>query len=494
MTRSGHIDRAPAADTPWSTSARFADLFPEGIDALPVAWHQVRIPAAPRRFALTAAERTDPDPLVRFRRRIIQQVLIGGVGGDHLALIDKALPHALHDLMLTELSRPTKATATEVSPTTGRMLWQTGLSFIRFVSDPTVRRTLEPGSGPGQAVLALNCDPNTRDRESVQAAKQFHLHLIYWTAAELSPLNRWCTLEQERDIRLRRQAMDPLAFLGARLLRENLAAQPLDPALCHLQPIDEASILRGQRPPGCILSLPGWEVLDDPAFEVLVRSIHRRIEAMSRQILGAFTGVERPPEDWHRHPLLAHAAIRTRLAALPLSHDTAHGLERLALALRDLSPETGDRLAGRSAACRKHLMCLNQPSYTLNLIGAPSTAGRQAAPQDGPVSMILQTKLFSGIGGAGLLALGSIPSVRIVRGQGMFSETQWQARTRFQQRFARFNEERLTAMQQRPVEANAPGGRSDASADATAVRFQPVRDFAGLPQGWTDAIAGGHRD
>ena len=110
-------------------------------------------------------------------------------------------------------------------------------------------------------------------------------------------------------------------------------------------------------------------------------------------------------------------------------------------------------------------MSLNQPCYTLNLTDAPPPAHPPSSRQDKPVLMILQTKLFSGIGGAGLLALDSVPSVRIVRGQGMFSERQWQVRTDFQQSFARFNQ---------------------AAHAASEIRFEPVRLYAGPQQGWID--------
>jgi hypothetical protein len=79
----------------------------------------------------------------------------------------------------------------------------------------------------GQLHLALNCDPNTVDRESVQAAKQFHLHLLYWTAAELAALSRSSRppsrLADETSAFRRRQCMDPLGFLGAHVMHRALS-------------------------------------------------------------------------------------------------------------------------------------------------------------------------------------------------------------------------------------------------------------------------------
>jgi hypothetical protein len=159
---------------------RFAALYPDDLDRLRVAWDHLRIPGPPPDYALTSEERTHPDPQVRFARRTIQTLRCGQ---DRLALIDKVSPHSLFDLMVSETSIRTKATPDAVEPLTGRTLWRTGLSFARFVSDPEVMTDFDLADG--ELHLALNCDPNTNDRESVQAAKQFHLHLLYWPGRAL---------------------------------------------------------------------------------------------------------------------------------------------------------------------------------------------------------------------------------------------------------------------------------------------------------------------
>jgi hypothetical protein len=159
---------------------RFAALYPADLDRLRVAWDHLRIPGPPADYALTRTEAEHPDPALRFARRTIQEI---ACDGDRLALIDKVSPHSLFDLMVSEISDPPKATPDAVDPATGRVLWRTGLAFVRFVSDPEVMRRFDLADG--ELHLALNCDPNTHDRESVQAAKQFHLHLLYWPGRTL---------------------------------------------------------------------------------------------------------------------------------------------------------------------------------------------------------------------------------------------------------------------------------------------------------------------
>jgi hypothetical protein len=443
----------------------FAALLPPDAGRMPVAWRQLRVPGPPPGFELDVEELTAATPLRRFHRRTVQLLDCGSCrngGGDHdrLALVDKVSPHALHDLMLSEVSARAKSTPDAVAPRTGRMLWQTGLGFVGFASDPDARRDF--GLDGCQVQLALNCDPNTRDRESVQAAKQFHLHLLCWTPDELAPLARPDRLADIADARLRRQLLDPLAFLGARIIAEAVAALDpgSDPALAPAAwlPDDPAAVVAGRRPPGALLRLPGWRVLGTPGFEDLVRRLHRRLEDIAADLLEAFTGRRGPPEPWRRHPLLPPAEVAARIEALHLSDTARAGLRRLAAGLRDLPALSAEQLSGAAPAARMHCMTLNQPSYGLNLMaagdvggvrggdGRPSARGPAPPPMEtDAVLLVVQAKLFSGTGGAGLLALDGIPSVRVLRGQGAYSEHDWQRRAAFQRAFAEYNSQSLRA-------------------------------------------------
>lgn len=425
-----------------------AALYPPGVEALRVAWGHLRVPGPPAAFRLTPKEQGHPDPWTRFGRRTIHTLSFlarPGDGVETLALIDKASPHSRFDLMLSEVSAATKSSPSDVRPQTGRALWRTGYNFVQFCSAPKVAR--EFGLVGGELHLALNCDPYTRDRESVQAAKQFHLHLLCWEEAALAPLADAQSLGQVRDRRLIRQALDPIGFLGARVIADALAGLDLGIAGAALLPPDDPAALRGDRPLGCLVRLPDWSVLKDPGFEDLVRRIHVALGDLARVLLQAFTGALVPLPPWHRHPLLPLPEIRARIGDLPWSGESRLGLALLAERLRGLPDRTAERLARGGASRRMDLMTLNQPAYTLNLHAPRSGLGTDrlvpvsaAAPM---VHLIVQPRLFSGVGGAGLLTLGGVPSVRVLRGHGAFTDAQWRERARFQRRFARYNLERL---------------------------------------------------
>lgn len=433
---------------------------PSAAAEMPVAWQRLMVPGVPAGFALTDEERNAPLPLQRFHRRIIARLDAAADRADGLALVDKVIPHALYDLMLSEVSASDKPTPMDVRPATGEALWRTGAAFVRFVSEPEQRRAF--GLDGGQLHLAMNCDPATRDRESVQAAKQFHLHLLYWTLEELAPLRSAERAGGRAGSRLMRQLLDPLSFLGARIIRESLAGTELGIAGAELLDDDTAAVCSGARPLGCLIHLPGWEVLESAAFERLVRQLHATLQETAAALQAAFTGVREPPPSWCRHPLLPLADIRRRVSALGYSPAVTESLLALAARLRDLTARRAALLRRATPGARKHCMTLNQPCYSLNL-HAPIRNGPQTPliGADG-VYLILQTKLFSGTGGAGLLTLGGLPSVRVIRGRGTFSQQAWRKRAAFQRAFASYA---LT---------NAGIGGADA----------PVRRLADFDRGW----------
>ncbi len=410
---------------------------------MPVVWNGLTVPGPPAGFELTAEERGAGPPLMRFRRRLIALLDCAAHNGDRLALVDKAIPHTLFDLMLSEASELDKPSPDDVAPVTGRVLWGTGLDFVRYVSRPDVMTRF--GLEGGTLHLALNCDPNTRDRESVQAAKQFHLHLLYWTLAELAPLSTVARIRGGKgiaahpgdfDARTRRQLLDPLTFAGARALTTLLADMELGVDGAALEPIDDAAVAAGRRPLGAVIQLPGWRVLGDAAFEDLIRRLHQRLAAFSAALMLACTGRAEPPPPWRRHPLLPGLQRRSALKDLGLREPERGELTKLLMQLRDLSAPLGGRLRRGSPALRRHLMTLAPPSYSLNLHAPVSNRPDAPLLDAAPVYLSIQPKLFSGIGGAGLLWLGGVPSVRIRRGVGRFTLDDWRRRAEFQRGFA----------------------------------------------------------
>ncbi len=425
----------------------FAGLLPPDADSLLTAWRHLRVPGPPAAFRLRADEIQGP-PAQRFRRRAILAWecqsplaqsespgrLLADQPGDHLALIDKATPHAQHDLMLSEVSVKLKSTPDAVQSQTGQSIWRSALEFVRFVSAPQQQHDF--GLSGGRLALACNCDPHTRDRESVQAAKQFHLHLLYWSAEELRAIARPEPVSATTDSRERRQLLDPLSFLSGPLLAGALADLDLSPVAGHLLDPGTPASPHGLRPPGCVIELPGWDVLGEPAFEALIRDIHLRFEALSKRLYQALTGQLKAPAPWQRHALRPEPERRAAIQALGLPVALEQSLSLLATALRDLPPASAARLKRASPAARQHCMSLNQPCYGFNLFAPTTNTPNQPIGNSQKVYLFFTAKLFSGIGVAGLLPLAWLPGVRIVRDAGSFTAEAWSRRAAFQRRFA----------------------------------------------------------
>ncbi|EIC22037.1 hypothetical protein [Thiorhodovibrio frisius] len=433
---------------------------------MPTAWHHLRVPSAPAAFQLRADETQGP-PKQRFLRRTIlawdcPTPSPGAQNQDQLALIDKALPHAHLDLMLSEASATPKPTAAAVLPVTGRLLWRSALEFVRFVSQPGPRQAFQLDGG--RLMLALNCDPYTTDRESVQAAKQFHLHLLYWSARELEAIAAPLPLSATTDPRKRRQLVDPLSFLAGPLIAS--ALEDIDFAAIggRLLRMDDQAVVRGERPPGCLIELPDWKVLGEPTFEPLMRSIHQRLARLSAGICQAVVGQDEPPAPWHRHRLRPAHQRHTALQALGLPEPVAASLDTLTSNLRNLSPATAARLQRASPATRKHCMSLNQPCYGINLYAPQANTAETPVMAGSPVYLLLSAKLFSGIGCAGLLPIGQVPSVRVIRGAGTFSAEDWQARAAWQHAFAEHLRQSL--------------------ADQPGLHIDPPKRLRNLTSGW----------
>lgn len=470
----------------------FAALLPSAVARMPIVWHQMRIPGPPLELELTAAERDAPSLRDRFARRTIQELIIaprcaanghapaepgrrGIVPEDtlpRLALIDKASPHALFDLMLCEVTPADDGRFAGSDPGTAsadlaQLLWTTAANFHRFVSDPSIRSGF--GLGGGRIHFALNCDPLTRDRESVQALKRFHLHLIYWRAAELAPVQPAHRFGDQTARYLARQCLDPMSFVGSAVLNEVLGAP--DREVCDgdwLMP-EIGALCEGRFPLGALAQIASWDRLAAPEFEQLIRRLHGRISATVQALQRAFTGTAAPPAPWSRHRLLPDPRIAENLQALGLSAESGAQLLALARRLRNLSPRSARRLQQASPAQRQHCMTLNQPCYSLCLSPFPATGTRLPAAEPEPPLLSVQPKLFSGIGGAGLLSLPGRPSVRVVRGQGRFSSDDWRRRVEFQRRFAAFN----TAVLQQTAGLGAE------------LQAGPVHELQDLGAGWT---------
>ena len=109
-------------------------------------------------------------------------------------------------------------------------------------------------------------------------------------------------------------------------------------------------------------------------------------------------------------------------------------------------------------------MSLNQPCYGANLYSPLPNSLKSPVIASRPVYLLLSTKLFSGIGCAGLLPVGTAASVRVLRGAGEFSPEDWHARAAWQHAFANHLRKKL--------------------ADLASVRIEQPKQLRDFVSGW----------
>ena len=210
------------------------------------------------------------------------------------------------------------------------------------------------------------------------------------------------------------------------------------------QPRDDSAhtpdaILDGAKPLGCLLRFNDWALLETPAFSQALRAIHQTIEDSSHQLARVFTGYALPPPRWQRYPLLPPEQILANISDLGLSSETRAGLATLARVLRRTTPSLMDFFKRHPDFRTRHLT-LNMPCYSLNIHAPQLNHSDRPLLAAEEILLAIQPKLFSPIGGAGLLYLNGIPSVHIVRGKGYYSTDAWRQRARLQSEFAAYNQ------------------------------------------------------
>lgn len=436
-------------------------FYPASFAQLQTAWDAIHIPALPPAFALTEQERHSSDSSQRYQRRTIQRLRIQSARQtDHIAYIDKALPHAQFELMAGEVGQQPRATVADIGERATQALLSSCERFAAFVSRPEVMQRYQLHNG--LAHCAINCDPYTQDRESCQATKHFHLHLIYWTAAELQALQQPGTpLFQTASSTQRLHILDPLLSLGADLLQQRLQQLTLSHPQAELLPAHTAPT--PPTLPGCLIRLPGWQAIARPEMAALLQQVHHTLVIASTELQQVFTGHSEPPARWHRHPLRDPAVIVEQLATLGYSAAATAQLSRLAQRLRSLSAHTIQRLRQRPARRIRHISLI-PPAYALNLHAPQPNNASTPLHASQPVYLIIQPKLFAAVGGAGSLPLAGIPSTYINRAQGHYSEPAWQQRNAFQREFLQFIQPQLAEFADTPL--------------------PPVQQIHDLQQGW----------
>ena len=365
-------------------------LYPHGALTLPVN------PALPApRLASPPVERPNDGHYRDYYGPNIRAEYAVDGSDDRIAVIDKAWPHSLHDIMLLVASDQGRRTGLGDTPDAVlAALLTAAVTYTDLVSDPQTARTF--GLGGGQLTIGWNHD-RTLDRDNGQWWDEtMHWHLNLYPE-DVRAAVRPTPLREIGDAGLRRSLVDPVAYLAQHVARDALKGHVL-PAGCRLLPISPRRDAARLLPVGLKLKLPGWRFLTTLECRRLLRMLHDAAERGYREVRDAFTGCPDPTPPWTRPRLLPPDQVRERLDHLPwLSPVSRSLLMRLRDVLRDVTDSEMVLLRERRPLANRCLT-LSDLSYNITLF-TPTRVG-PALPQTRSVLLVMQLKLFSYVGHA----------------------------------------------------------------------------------------------
>ncbi|MFB7500399.1 hypothetical protein ACFC09_37965 [Streptomyces sp. NPDC056161] len=375
-------------------------LYPSSALALPVnpSLPAPRLPSPPVERSNEGNYRDYYGPNIR------AEYAVDGCDADRVAVIDKAWPHTLPDIMLLVASDHGRRTNVEDTPDAVlATLLKGAVTYVGFVSEPETAQNFRLGGG--QVTVGWNAD-GTLDRDNGQWwDKTMHWHLNLYPEPVRAAV-RPVPLGDISDEGLRRSLVDPVAYLAQHVVRDALKQFVL-PRGTRLLPISAHHDAARLLPVGLKLKLPGWHFLTTHEGRHLLRTLHQAADRAYRQVRRAFTGSPEPTPPWTRPTLLPPEQVSDQLGRLTwLSPVSRISLMRLRRVLRDVTDRELHLLRDHRAFANRCLT-LADLSYNLTLL-TPTPVG--PALPEAPVFLVMQLKLFSYVGHAPAVG-GAVASV-----------------------------------------------------------------------------------
>ncbi|GAA1988174.1 hypothetical protein [Catenulispora subtropica] len=392
----------------------FSSVHPLGVEALPV------VP----RFPVPRV----PDPPVRelnrrtvasyYTNRVVARIRVRGTD-ETVAIIDKAFPHSRFDIMLLVANDEVRGSCADLDDQTSGVVWALASSFREYIARPEISHRFQLAEAEVHQVF--NYSRDTVDRENGQFYdKRFHLHMNCWPGSDLAGIEP-VPLGSIADVYTRRRMLDPLAYLGPRIMRDRLGAEADG---YKVMPVDVGFDIDRRLPPGLKVRLDGWHSLGEARFDRLLRRLHTSAEDAYKAIYTAVTGRPHVPSEWKREKLLDPAAIWESLGRIAwLGSDTRRLVHELVSRLRDVSE--ADMLLFRSdaVAAARHLT-LAGLDYSIALCSSPSEKDRPF--------VVMQFRLLGDVGSASLPPLRDASMALLDRRNGpVLSETESLRRREF---------------------------------------------------------------
>lgn len=371
---------------------------------------------------LNKSKRISFDGIIDEREIVTEQ------GNDYISLAPKFKPHSDYEMMLQSTDVDVKSASTSLTDEALHYIFTMGYRYIQFLSNPSVLEKY--GLDKGYPYLVFNYDEYTTDRHSGMSKKPFHLHLNSWKRDTIDHIQ---LIEKDKVSPYYYQSViDPIFDLSRTLCYDALECEELRPYLEKANPIcgDQEIFYSG------VYQLKGgWKSLEDEKFPYMLKTIHKKLEDRYREILRCFTGQGTIPILYTRHPLLSEDQILENIAKAPFQDSTKEALVKMMGRLKTITNEEFKELC-KNTDLRDTIIPLRWLAYSIGFF-SNAYFDKNTPYKENPCYMNCTPRLFTKIGGASIMNFPDQSLVKIDRGEGFFSQEDFDKHVEFQKEFVK---------------------------------------------------------
>ncbi|MBQ8132748.1 MAG: hypothetical protein IJ193_09685 [Bacilli bacterium] len=349
-------------------------------------------------------------------------------GEDYISLAPKFKPHSDYEMMLQSTDNVVKSPSTSLTDEAIHYIFGTGYKFIKFLSDPEVIEKY--GMEGGYPYLVFNYDEYTTDRHSGMSKKPFHLHLNSWKKETIDRITE--IKKSEVSPYYYESVVDPIFDLTRTLAYDALDCEELNQYLEKANPIcGDQEIFYS----GIYKVKGGWEFLNSEEFPHVLKTIHERLETRYKEILKCFTGNDTIPALYTRHPLLNEYKILNNIAESNFQDTTKEALVKLIPRVRTITDEEFQELC-QNTDLRDTIIPMRWVAYSVGFFSNDYI--EKDKPYEGNICYMNCTpRLFTKIGGASIMNFPERSLVKIDRGEGTFTQEEFNNHVEFQKEFVK---------------------------------------------------------
>lgn len=373
-------------------------------------------------FYLNKSKRISFDGIINEKEIITEE------GEDYISLAPKFKPHSDYEMMLQTTDNVVKSPSTSLTNEAIHYIFGTGYRFIKFLSNKDVVEKF--GMDGGYPYLVFNYDEFTTDRHSGMSKKPFHLHLNSW---KKETIDRITQIDKETaNPYYYASVVDPVFDLTRTLAYDALDCPELNKYLEKANPIcGDQEIFYS----GVFKVKGGWEFLDSKEFPKMLKTVHTKLEKRYKEILKCFTGKDTIPELYTRHLLLPQCRIVENIVEADFQDSTKAALVKLLPRVRSITDEEFQELC-KNTDLRDTIIPMRWLAYSVGFF-SNDYIDKNKPYKDNTLYMNCTPRLYTKIGGASIMNFPEKSLVKIDRGEGTYSQEEFNNHVEFQKEFVK---------------------------------------------------------